>query len=217
MRKGLRTIVQAARPKTMDEALRIAEEQERYNEMLGDFGQIHVNTASPEDTQINLPSQSAVETASRQLTEINNRPYPQNRSREINDRDCPENRKTNLRCHFCGRTGHFQRECRTRQRYLERQTQSTQNRPSHDPPVQRRMSRVQSSDAGPSRFNSPRDRAPGPSTGRQKFSFATNHKPAIKTDMSKNGARQGPARRAPTLPRPFTKPNKYTRFQNPQD
>lgn len=126
-------VVIAARPKDLNEALKIAEEQEKYIEMLGGFRQVHVSMADPPEQALNLQIDPTVANAAQQLTEINNRPYRmvandgEERRREGTNkcfgcgeaghyrRECPLNKETRT-CYHCGRSGHLLRDCNERKR-----------------------------------------------------------------------------------------------------
>ena len=156
LRIDIRKPVIAAKPSTMSQALDIAETHESYMESIGGMGSINMSTESTGRT-LNLQVEPAVTRASRQLTEINDRPHPSFRPRvpvgqdseqagQANfrcfacnqpghfQRDCPERgtRETeSFECHYCGRSGHYQKDCETKRRFLEQQKRRNVWKPEH--------------------------------------------------------------------------------------
>jgi hypothetical protein len=98
-------------------------EDEPYRGRMGrNERQIHMGMGE-EDQTLNLQTEPAVVTASKQLTEISNRPNPNFVSRArrpypTGDTDAPPRGQpgsTEPKCFTCGEPGHFQRECPERE------------------------------------------------------------------------------------------------------
>lgn len=119
-----------ARPTKMADAVRIAEEQEKFYElypvkkgmthltMASDFTTHQNNLAQPESRN---PAMDTVQQASQQLKQLNQPSQPKlNESRTYD--------LSQVRCYYCSYFGHFARECHKRQRDL-----------MHGAPMQQRM------------------------------------------------------------------------------
>lgn len=133
LRSEFKIVVSAARPKTFKEAFKVAEDHERYMEMYGGGNaQSHLTTTEPQLHPLQIfagYNDPVVDSVAKQLQQLNTSSTPDQLSPAL-DRD-------RTQCFYCGRSGHYARDCRSKARDIQQM--------SHNAPMQSAMPHVHSS------------------------------------------------------------------------
>jgi Zinc knuckle len=161
----LRRAVVARRPENLDDAIKIATEQERYDQIYGSS-----SSSSYRDADVNMveaqvarkpkmrrDSEEVIKKVSEHLRNMNKDPAQTSASHR--NRSAPESQpqprvatsNVSLVCHYCGQTGHFVRQCPVK-RYHDQQARQDHylngQRPNRAAPLQRRMRDMLAEGAG---------------------------------------------------------------------
>lgn len=156
----LRRAVTARRPESLEDAIKIATEHERYDQMYGNSYSAEVNMVEAQvapKPKVRHDSEVVVKKAAQHLRNMNKDPAQisvshRNRS---NQESQPQTRvaarTTTGDCHYCGQPGHFIRQCPVK-RYHEQQARQDHylngQRPNRATPLQRRMRDMLAEGAG---------------------------------------------------------------------
>lgn len=131
LRPEFKVVVSAARPKTFKEALQVAEEHERYIEMYGG-SQAHAHLISQSDSPLQILAgytDPAIEKVAQQLQQLNLSTATDNKHQPRVDRG---NIQDKTQCYYCGRFGHYARDCKSKARDINRMSQHA-DRPQAQP------------------------------------------------------------------------------------
>lgn len=129
LRENLQQAVRAALPRTLEDAIRVAEQHESYMELYHELGRLNLTMRGNEqNTTVNCNTTSSeyrndktVRQAQEQLRALNNNSPSDhmtgNRYQDERQKFNPnDNFRHNIRCYNCQKEGHYARECRSRRR-----------------------------------------------------------------------------------------------------
>lgn len=202
----IRRTVIARRPESLDDAIKIATEQERYDQMYGNSYSAEVNMVEAQvapKTKVRHDSEVVVKKVSQHLREMNKDPahFSVSHRNRSNQESQPQPRvaarTANADCHYCGQPGHFIRQCPVK-RYHEQQARQDHylngQRANRATPLQRRMRDMLAEGSGHS----------GQATH--------GHSSKNTSNVPKNGERPPQSGEKLRLPAPFTR-NAQTQTQ----
>lgn len=200
----LRRAVTARRPESLEDAIKIATEHERYDQMYGNSYSAEVNMVEAQvapKPKVRHDSEVVVKKAAQHLRNMNKDPAQisvshRNRS---NQESQPQTRvaarTTTGDCHYCGQPGHFIRQCPVK-RYHEQQARQDHylngQRPNRATPLQRRMRDMLAEGAGHSvqtaHGHASKNTLPVPKNGERPPQSGERHRPP--TPFTRNAQTQ---------------------------
>lgn len=200
----LRRAVTARRPESLEDAIKIATEHERYDQMYGNSYSAEVNMVEAQvapKPKVRHDSEVVVKKAAQHLRNMNKDPAQisvshRNRStQESQPQTRVAARTTTGDCHYCGQPGHFIRQCPVK-RYHEQQARQDHylngQRPNRATPLQRRMRDMLAEGAGHSvqtaHGHASKNTLPVPKNGERPPQSGERHRPP--TPFTRNAQTQ---------------------------